>query len=195
MTSLSAADTERELRNCRLELMHVRSEQERLMEELQETKRQRSELKKQAVGVGEELARVLSELYWRDSPGRLSRLVGRGGDADEERELTRTVESSDLFDGGWYLRKNLEVARGRVNPATHYVRTGARQGLNPSARFNTKRYLARHPEARDSGVPALVHYLRTQSATTPERQPTSGAAVPHNPWDNPGDDPGAGIHL
>lgn len=194
MTSQRQDDSgaERELRDCRLELMHVRADQERLMEELQETRRQRSEFRKQSVGVAGALARVLSERYWRDSPSRLARLVGRGGDADDERELVRAVESSDLFDGGWYLRKNLEVARRAVNPATHYVRTGARQGLNPSARFNTKRYLARHPEAKDAGVPALVHFLRTDS-TTPERGATTsdGAAVRVNP----GDDPGAGIHL
>ena len=191
MTSLSTDELERELRNCRLELMHVRAEQERLMEELQEAKRQRSDFKNQAVGVAEALAQVLSEHYWRDSPRRLARLVGRGDDAEEERELVRAVESSDLFDGGWYLRKNLEVAGGLVNPATHYVRTGAGEGLNPSARFNTKRYLARHPEAGDSGLPALVHLVRTESATARRQQQPSGPAV----GVNPGDDPGAGIHL
>ena len=35
------------------------------------------------------------------------------------------------------------------------------EGLDPSDRFGTRAYLTAHPEAAASGLPALVHHLRS----------------------------------
>ena len=168
------------------------------MEELQEAKRQRSTFRKQSIAVSDALAQVLSESYWQGPGGRRSRWPGRTPDVDQqERALVRAVEESDLFDAGWYLRKNLAVARDKMNPATHYVRAGDREGLNPSPRFNTRRYLQRHAGAPAAGLPALVHFLRSAPAAADQDAPAGGDArtAPATRGKNPGDDPGAGIHL
>ena len=57
------------------------------------------------------------------------------------------VEASDLFDGGWYLRRYPEAVRDRVAPAVHLVRHGNEQGLDPSELFGTRAHLDAHPEA------------------------------------------------
>jgi hypothetical protein len=44
----------------------------------------------------------------------------------------------------------------------HYIEHGAAEGRNPSAEFNTNRYLAEHPELAESGENPLLHFVRTR---------------------------------
>ncbi len=163
MSSAGNPDPDEQLRLARLELMKVYADQERVVEELQVTKRQRSKLRKESIALSSALAGLLTTQYWAGRSAK-SGWFGRGSAGQSpdqsEAELVRQVEGSDLFDGGWYLRRHLDVFTELVHPALHYVREGGAAGLNPGPRFNTKRYLAGNEAARTSPLPPLVYYLR-----------------------------------
>ncbi len=150
------------LRLAQRELKWTQIEHEHQAEALQRVRRQRARLREQLDQATEALAEVLGERYRSETGGARSALgrLARRGDASEA-DLVAEVEASELFDAAWYLRRYPEVVRDRVAPAVHLVRHGNEQGLDPSDRFATRAYLAAHPEAVASGLPALVHHLRT----------------------------------
>jgi hypothetical protein len=164
-----AASLRDTLRLARRELKWTQIEHEHQAESLQRVRRQRARLREQLDLTSDALAAVLSEQYWAQERGpraALGRLARRGrteGDSSEA-DLVAEVEASDLFDGGWYLRRYPEAVRDRVAPAVHLVRHGNEQGLDPSELFGTRAHLDAHPEAGD--LPALVHHLRTSGSRT-----------------------------
>lgn len=80
--------------------------------------------------------------------------------ADAElRRLIETVATSGYFDGDYY-RAQLPDPIHPDDLIRHYVETGWREPLNPSARFDTASYLAVNHDVRASGMNPLVHYLR-----------------------------------
>ncbi len=153
------ADLLEELRLARRELKLVRTQHELAEERLQRVRRERAALRKQVVLLADTLAQLLAEKYWDGRSGLVGRLR-RGGDDTDERAAVAEVEASELFDGGWYLRQRPDAVRERLSPAVHYVRTGAETGAEPGPEFDTETYLEEHPDARDAGVPALLHRIR-----------------------------------
>ena len=80
--------------------------------------------------------------------------------ARTEVEAIWTLRETVLFDGAWYLAQNPELrARGK-DPLLHYVRTGARRGLDPHPWFDTGWYLYQYPDVQSAGVNPLLHYLQ-----------------------------------
>jgi hypothetical protein len=153
-------DLAESLRLARRELKLARISQESAEETLQRVRRQRAALRDQVRACSDALARLLSEQYWAAQPSGLAGKLRPGRDASAiERAHVAAVEASELFDGGWYLRHQLEAVRELVSPALHYVRTAARSGAEPGPAFDTEQYLRDHPDARDSDLPALVHHL------------------------------------
>jgi hypothetical protein len=69
------------------------------------------------------------------------------------------IADAGVFDPVYYFLNNPGLLRKRRNPILGYVQKGAREGRNPNAWFDTKKYLADHPEAAKSGLNPLVHYL------------------------------------
>lgn len=65
-----------------------------------------------------------------------------------------------LFAADWYLQRYPDVCAAGMNPWQHYLLHGAAEGRDPSPDFNTAHYFAQCPQARESGMPALLHYLR-----------------------------------
>lgn len=154
------ADAKRELEVARRETKWVRNELEHLTEALQRVRRQRARLREQSESLATGLASELSASYWRQQESGLGRLRRRNPEAD----LVREVEASTLFDAGWYLRQNQqEILEQRIPPALHHVRHANHRRLDPSEGFSTARYLRRHPEAAESGLPALLHAQRNSS--------------------------------
>ena len=156
------------LRLAQRELKWTQIEHEHQAETLQRVRRQRSRLREQLDLMSEALAAVLSEQYWAQARGprtALGRLARRSRPEVDgaEADLVAEVEASDLFDGAWYLRRYPEAVRDRTAPAVHLVRHGNEHGLDPSERFDTRAYLATHPDTR--GLPALVHHLRSLAAS------------------------------
>lgn len=73
------------------------------------------------------------------------------------RRNTRRVEASGLFDASWYLEKYPDVAAAGFDPLAHYMEFGAAEGREVGPAFDVKRYLARHPAARDTNP--LLYFL------------------------------------
>jgi hypothetical protein len=65
----------------------------------------------------------------------------------------RLIEQSGLFDREYYLREYPEVAPSGIDPITHFLTVGAKEGKNPSPYFDTVYYAGqmdggRAPEAQ-----------------------------------------------
>lgn len=73
--------------------------------------------------------------------------------------LLAKIEASGLFDGGWYLRHNPDVAEAGVRPALHYLHHGGKEGRWAGPRFDSGFYMQRYPDVRESGLNPLLHYL------------------------------------
>jgi glycosyltransferase involved in cell wall biosynthesis len=63
------------------------------------------------------------------------------------------------FDPAWYLSRYPEVAAKGEQPLTHYLKTGAFHGYNPSPNFDSNWYLATNPDVAASGLNPLVHFV------------------------------------
>src|SRR5262245_2189616 len=70
------------------------------------------------------------------------------------------IASSELFDGDWYLKTYPDVAEAGVDPAAHYLVSGAAEERDPGPRFCTHSYLQRYPDVVETGMNPLLHYLR-----------------------------------
>jgi GT2 family glycosyltransferase len=104
----------------------------------------------------------LAELLRGKSKGSL----GRNLNAVRKRILqslksdTRILLGSQLFDATWYLRRYPDVAAAKIDPLTHYVSHGAREGRNPNPLFDGNWYLACYPDVAAAGINPLVHYAQ-----------------------------------
>lgn len=67
---------------------------------------------------------------------------------------------SHLFDAGWYLRTNPDVAVARMHPVTHFLNHGCSEGRDPGPYFNVFDYYSRRPDVARAGRNALLHYLQ-----------------------------------
>jgi hypothetical protein len=74
-----------------------------------------------------------------------------------QREL---ILASGLFDADWYRSFYPEVAGSGLDPASHYLRIGGKEGRHPSRFFDAKFYLSKYPEVAKSNLNPLIHYLR-----------------------------------
>ena len=73
--------------------------------------------------------------------------------------ITAALNSPDpLFDPVYYLANNPDVAAAGVDPYTHYMTTGWKEGRNPSALFNTNFYLNQNPDIKAAGLNPLTHF-------------------------------------
>lgn len=79
----------------------------------------------------------------------------------QERADVKLLRNSKLFDAKFYLESNRAIARAGVDPVLHYLRTGAKDGLDPSAEFSTTAYLKANPDVQRSGNNPLIHFLRS----------------------------------
>lgn len=71
----------------------------------------------------------------------------------------RLLETSGLFDAGWYLER---YARGQavvIPPLEHYVRFGANRGYWPNPHFDTAWYRERRMKPAERDINPLLHYL------------------------------------
>ncbi|MFM4714845.1 glycosyltransferase [Aeromonas veronii] len=76
------------------------------------------------------------------------------------KDLIREVQSSDLFDADWYLKKYPDVTKVKLSPIEHYLRYGHKLNRQPSKGFDANKYLAFHPDVEQSKINPLVHYIK-----------------------------------
>ena len=82
-----------------------------------------------------------------------------------------TISKSGLFDHDYYLRNYSDVHSSKQNPIIHFIKTGWKEGKNPSENFNTLFYLSVNEDVRHENINALVHYIKLGKAEN--RSPNS----------------------
>lgn len=63
------------------------------------------------------------------------------------------------FDAVYYLYWYPDVRAEGIDPLSHYLRHGWKEGRDPSAGFSTLGYLAANPDVAASGHNPLVHFV------------------------------------
>jgi len=98
-------------------------------------------------------------------------LLRRFADARQLRRERRLIVDSGLFDDAWYLQENDDVRSAGVDPAAHYLLTGASEGRDPNPDFSTTAYIRENPDIIFARKNPLVHYLESTCGT---EEPTAG---------------------
>lgn len=89
-------------------------------------------------------------------------VFGAGGSkqATALRKQQRALLAKDpLFDAGWYLERNPDVAESGMDPREHYMTAGTFEGRDPGPAFSSRGYYLANPDVAGSGWSALGHYL------------------------------------
>ena len=73
-------------------------------------------------------------------------------------------EIEGIFDAGWYLVQNPDVAQAGINPLVHFLSSGAAEGRDPSPVFHVAWYVARYPEVALTGLDPVKHYVKHGAA-------------------------------
>lgn len=69
------------------------------------------------------------------------------------------IKKSGYFDSSYYLRTYTDVRVADIDPLFHFVKTGWKEGRNPSSSFNTTRYMQDFPELLNTHINPLVHFI------------------------------------
>ena len=171
---------------CQRELAQAREQHEPLMEQLSQLRVEARDAAAVSDHLADALAGRLSGDFWEEyEPSKalsfrrfvgsrwpwLKRRFGRLSSdiAGTKLEQVRLIEGSPLFNAGWYLKRYPDVARAGINPASHYLHSGAGEGRDPGPEFSTHDYMAGHPEVEVDGVNPLVHFLRSQASGPVDR--------------------------
>jgi O-antigen biosynthesis protein len=94
-----------------------------------------------------------------------------------------TIRKSGLFDRDYYLRTYSDVQGFKQDPIRHYIRTGWREGKNPSEVFDTLFYLRENKDVRHARMNPLVHYIKYgQAENRPPNSSRSKGSQTYTAW-------------
>lgn len=82
-----------------------------------------------------------------------------------------------LFDAGYYLRQNPDVAAAGLDPYQHFMNHGWREGRDPSLLFSVGKYLAAYPDVNRAALNPLLHYELYGQAEGRIASPVGGTAA------------------
>lgn len=91
------------------------------------------------------------------APGQVQPEVPAHNDPQLQAEIG-LIEASGLFDAGYYLEGNLDVAASRGDALQHFCRYGWRELRKPSPDFDTWWYWVNHLDPSQEAINPLVHY-------------------------------------
>lgn len=157
----SVESLQSELEILRAELADVRRDQEEWAEREARLKKSRDRATKAA----KVLSGLLAERLRAEtavSTANMARSRWRRGSAvlePEEAGQLELIRGSKLFDGAWYLRTHLDVARRGEDPAVHFLRHWDHPFRKPSEAFDIAQYVLDHPEVVSQRINPLVHFL------------------------------------
>lgn len=158
------------LRLCQEELVQVREQNERLLEQQAGWRSGRRRAHKEAAVLAKALAHVLyRELRERAEGARWGRRKS-DGISKQEWQNVMLLHSSEEFRAAWYLRQNLNVARQGMEPALHFLRYGVVEGRDPGPDFDVRDYLEEHPEVRASGENPVIHAMAARAPDSVTRR-------------------------
>ena len=89
----------------------------------------------------------------------MAALLAKLGERWRRHRHMRLIARSGAFDRTWYLGRYADVARAGIDPLTHWVVSGCREGRFPNPVFDTAWYLAEYLPG-DTTTNALIDYLR-----------------------------------
>jgi GT2 family glycosyltransferase len=165
------------------------SEQDRLRDNLSQLKARNSSFSVDLARRIEQLSGVLlSARKWAAPLRAIGKLQPRFyREARQIKRDSQLIAQSGLFDVGWYLSQNPDVATQGADPIAHYLQHGAFEGRDPSRIFSTQWYLEQNPDVRAAGLNPLVYYLRFGAAEGRRpANPKQSLAEAQKEWDNLG---------
>ena len=71
---------------------------------------------------------------------------------------TSSGQVDPLFDRTYYLARNPDVAKAKVDPYQHFLTYGWKEGRNPNAYFDTSYYLTKNPDVKAARLNPLLHF-------------------------------------
>jgi glycosyltransferase involved in cell wall biosynthesis len=116
-----------------------------------------------ALTQAEKLIAYISERYQSLSRKRLTKTLRRRirfalSRSPVRSKLYEAISRSAFFDEHFYVNSNPDIAAARMDPATHYLLFGSKEGRDPSPFFSESEYRGRHPDVGASGIGAIQHY-------------------------------------
>lgn len=88
-------------------------------------------------------------------------------DASENmHEATITDKLELAFDAAYYLSKNPDVLKAGMDPLTHFLKYGWKEGRRPNNWFNPPEYITRHRELVGTDTNPFLHFLANQHLPT-----------------------------
>ncbi|WOR15354.1 DUF616 domain-containing protein [Hyphomonas sp. FCG-A18] len=75
-----------------------------------------------------------------------------------------TLVASKAFDKTYYLSHYPESQLHPEGPEAHYLESGWRKGFKPNPTFDTKAYLAAHPDLKTVDTCPLLHFIKTEES-------------------------------
>lgn len=94
-----------------------------------------------------------------------------------DKKLIELIQSSDLFDAGWYSRTYPDVSLTNLSPLDHFSMIGLLLNRDPGPKFNAKAYFAHYSDVKDAGIEAFRHYLISGRAEGRNAFPVQRAAL------------------
>lgn len=94
------------------------------------------------------------------------------------RASTVITLADRLFDPGYYLRQNPDIAAGGIDPYQHFMNYGWREGRDPSLLFSLSKYLAAYPDISRAALNPLRHYELYGQAEGRQAFPVGGTVAP-----------------
>ena len=70
------------------------------------------------------------------------------------------IRRSGYFDSRYYLLNNPDVRRADIDPLSHFIKYGWKEGRNPSEKFDINYYLQINSDVKKANINPLVHYLK-----------------------------------
>jgi hypothetical protein len=152
------------LSECREELAVARSQVVDAAELLQEERRAHAHTRSEVDAFSGALTAFFDfqRRAWSGPSSAWRRPLLRPGLSPIDRnevDLMEAVVASPLFDAAWYLRSNPDVVATGMDPALHFVRSGAFEGRPPGPDVDVDSFLADNPEARDGAFEPWLRLL------------------------------------
>ncbi|MDO5852241.1 MAG: glycosyltransferase [Methanobacteriaceae archaeon] len=69
------------------------------------------------------------------------------------------IKKDNLLDIGYYLRRNNKLRLDGMDPVTHYIIYGYKEGQNPNRIFDGQYYMDYYKDVQKSNLNPLVHYI------------------------------------
>ena len=75
----------------------------------------------------------------------------------------KIIKKSGLFDERYYLTTYEDVRKADIDPIKHYIKYGWKEGRNPSAIFDTNKYIQENNISENSRYSPLFHQIKSLS--------------------------------